>query len=78
MPTKRLTGAAAVRRSGVSAGTIDSSSGRAKRHAGAAQERPTRNVFLRNEHESGLSRLMLAGAVELLSRLSPSSGTARS
>jgi hypothetical protein len=39
MPTNRLTGAAAVRRSGVSAGTIDSSSGSA-----SVTPAPRRNV----------------------------------
>src|SRR5688500_8808156 len=39
MPTKRFTGAAAVRRSGVSAGTIDSSSGNA-----SVTPAPRRNV----------------------------------
>ncbi len=39
MPTKRFTGAAAVSRSGVSAGTIDSSSGSAR-----VTPAPRRNV----------------------------------
>ena len=69
MPTNRFTGAAAVSRDGVNAGSIESSSGKRQRDAGAAEERPSRNVLLGNKHR----RLPTADSVrryrQLLDRL---------